>query len=431
MVKGDKNTLAILGGAPAIDFSLEEARRWPVVEEDIIQAVVELLRKGELSISAETKMFEEEFARFTNTRYALATNNGTAALHSSFFALGITAGDEVICPSYTYWASIMPALVLGAIPVFADVDDVTAGVSAEHIARLITKRTKAILVVHLWGIPADMPAILKVANKHGIPVIEDASHSHGASINGQPTGSFGKIAAFSLQSSKPLPSGEGGILVTNDPDLYERCVFLGHYERISSLREGLKNYSPTPVGFKYRISPVSACIARHKLARLEATNEHIRQNGNQIETHLEKTGLFRRLTGIPGTKRVFYELQMEYVGEKKTGVSVAVIAKAMEAEGLPVRLTRYPLLHKQLMFTQPLKLWGEKGRKLYPVEKYGPFKDEDFPVSMRFQNTMLSVPVLPHADKEFVDRVLAAADKVVGALDVLKGVSLEAVSAKK
>lgn len=425
----DKETLAVLGGAPAIDFSLTEVRRWPLIEDDIIEAVVELLKKGELSISAETRMFEEEFARFTQTRFGLAMNNGTAALHSAFFALGVQPGDEVICPSYTYWASIMPALALGAIPVFADVDEQTAGISAQHISRLITKRTKAIVVVHLWGVPANMPEILKAAEKHGVPVVEDASHSHGADIDGKRTGSFGRVAAFSLQSSKPLPSGEGGILVTNDPDIYERAVMLGHYERIPSLREGLKNYAPVPVGFKYRISPVSACIARRKLARLLETNERISRNGRLIEEHLEKTGLFRKIPGIPGTKRVYYELQIEYVGEEKTGVSGAVLAKALAAEGLPVNLTRYPLLHKQLMFKQPLHLWGGN-RKLYPVEKYGAYRDEDFPVSLRFQRCMFSVPVMPHADEEFVERTLVAVDKIVKCIDALKGVSHQTVGAE-
>ncbi|HHN46741.1 MAG TPA: hypothetical protein ENN09_04795, partial [Planctomycetes bacterium] len=238
-------------------------------------------------------------------------------------------------------------------------------------------------------------------------------------INGKPVGSFGRAAAFSLQSSKPLPSGEGGILVTDDADIYERAALLGHYERIPLLRESLRSLSPTPVGFKYRISPVSACIARRKLQRLEGTNARIRRNGRMIEEHLATTGLFRPLPGIPGADRIYYELQVEYTGQPQTGVGGALFAKALEAEGLPVRLTRYPLLHRQRIFNEPLHLWGAGSRRLYPVDKFAAFRDEDFPASIRFQKNMLSFPIFQHAEPSFVKKTLAAVDKVVSAVNAL------------
>ncbi|MBN1809425.1 MAG: DegT/DnrJ/EryC1/StrS family aminotransferase [Planctomycetes bacterium] len=421
--------LALLGGDPALDFPLDEMRRWPVIEEDIVQAVAALLRSGQLSFSPETSFLEERFARFTSTKYALAMTNGTAAIHSAFFSLGVGPGDEVICPTYTYWGSVMEALALGAVPVFADCQRDTAGLCPVHLEKLISPRTRAVIVTHLWGIPADMPSIMRVADAHGIPVIEDASHAHGASIDGRPIGSWGRVAAFSLQSSKPLPSGEGGIMVTSDPDIYERAVLLGHYERIKGLRDGLRSISPTAFGFKYRMSPLSACIARHKLERLDEQNARTGANCRLTEDFLASTGLFRPSPGIPGARRVYYELQVEYTAEEETGVPASAVAAALTAEGLPVTLTRYPLLHRQRVFNEPLHVWGADRPPVYDISAFGPYDDADFPVSFMLQNRMLAFPKFPHADQPFVRRTLAAVEKVVSSFHELRSFAENTVTA--
>lgn len=411
--------LALEGGPKAIDFPLDEYLRWPPFGEEEAAAVKALVLRGETSISQETRTFEKEFAAYIGREHAVATNNGTSAIHSAMFAFGIRPGDEVICPSYTFWGSIVEAMTLGAVPVLADVDPDTAGIAPDEVERLITPRTKAVIAVHLWGMPAKIAEIQEICRRRGVFLMEDASHVHGATIDGRKAGSFSDIACFSLQSSKVCPAGEAGMLVTDDDDLFHRATFLGHYERLKELPEELASYAPIPGGFKYRMSPLAAAIGRIQLHKLDEMNH--RRNGNVrcFEELLEKTGLFRPLPGYPGTERVYYENQVEF-RHKEAGVSVDAFCQALSAEGLPSRPTRYPLLHKLKMFHEPLYLWGPGKPPVFPVMNYPKRGDEAFPVSLRFRDTMVTFPTFPLADEETVRRSFCAVEKVIANLDRLR-----------
>ncbi|MGH2371275.1 MAG: DegT/DnrJ/EryC1/StrS family aminotransferase, partial [Chloroflexota bacterium] len=276
--------LAILGGTPAITLDQTEAARWPIVEAEEVAAVQEVLTGGQWSIAAGVREFEAEFAAYHGVRYALSTNNGTAALHAAFFALGLGPGDEVISPSATYWATAMPVLNVGAIPVFADVDPETMCIDPADVERKITPRTKAVVVMHSGGMPCEMDAILAIARRHDLRVVEDASHAHGATYKGAKIGTFSDVAAFSLQTSKLCPSGEGGMLLTDDDRLLRRATALGHYERLgrrptlaTGHEEGAEEdeydrFRHTSFGYKYRISPLHAALGRVALAKLDERN---------------------------------------------------------------------------------------------------------------------------------------------------------------
>ena len=225
--------LALLGGPKAVKSNPGDIFKWPIITKEDEEAVLEVLREGKMSKIDVTQKFEEEFAEWLGVKYALAHNNGTAAIHGAFFALGIGYGDEIICPSITYWASCLPAYSLGATVIFADIDPETLCIDPNDIERRITERTKAIMVVHYLGMPADMDAIMEIARKYNLKVIEDCSHAHGAKYKGRMVGTFGDVAVFSLMSGKALACGEGGILVTNDRRIYERAIIFGHYERHS------------------------------------------------------------------------------------------------------------------------------------------------------------------------------------------------------
>jgi dTDP-4-amino-4,6-dideoxygalactose transaminase len=243
--------LAVNGGAKAITLDQEEALRWPRLTEEDEQAVLELIRKNEISVSQEPIKLEKEFAQFLGAQYALSEVNGTAALYAALFVLGIKQGDEVICPSYTYWATAMPAVTLGAKVVFCEVDPKNLNMDPEDFRKKITSRTKAVIPVHLWGLPCEMDEIIAIARENKIAVIEDACHAHGAEYRGKKIGTLGDFGIFSFQASKNLPGGEGGMLITDNEEYYFQAVALGHYRRAADLPENYSKYQHTCLGFNF------------------------------------------------------------------------------------------------------------------------------------------------------------------------------------
>jgi len=201
--------LALLGGPKAVRSEAGDLFTWPIITGEIEDAVLEVLRAGKMSDIDVTQKFEEEFAQWLGVEYALAHNTGTAALHSAMFGIGIGKGDEIICPSITYWASCLQVYSLGGTVVFADIDPETLCIDPMDVERWITPRTKAIMVVHYLGMPADMDTVMKTAGKYDLKVIEDCSHAHGALYKGRMVGTFGDAAGFSLMSGKSLACGGG------------------------------------------------------------------------------------------------------------------------------------------------------------------------------------------------------------------------------
>ena len=209
---------------PIADFN--EFRRWPHFSEDEMQAVEAVLRSGRVNYwtGEECRLFEEEYAQALGVRHAISLSNGTAALELALWALGIQPGDEVITTSRTFIASASCAVMLGAVPVCADVDRDSQNITAETIRERIGPRTRAIIAVHLAGWPCDMDPILELAREHGLHVVEDCAQAHGALYKGRHVGSMGHVGTFSFCQDKIITTGgEGGLLVTNDTALYERA----------------------------------------------------------------------------------------------------------------------------------------------------------------------------------------------------------------
>ena len=203
--------LALKGGVPAIPAEIPESLfHWPIVTPEDEAAVVEVMRAGVMSQTGITLEFEREFAAWQGVEFALAHCNGTSALRAAMWACGVGAGDEVIAPSMAYWASSAAALALGATVQFADIDPKTLNIDPDDIEHRITPATRLIVVVHTNGYPADMDRIMPIARRHGIKVLEDASHAHGGWYRGRRIGTLGDVAAMSLMSAKAFPVGEGG-----------------------------------------------------------------------------------------------------------------------------------------------------------------------------------------------------------------------------
>ena len=409
--------LAIEGGPMAVTYDGEahdEALRWPRIESEEIEAAVELMRRGELSISDETKALEAEFASYIGVKHSLAHNNGTSAIHAGLFGLGVRPGDEVILPSYTFWASGMQLMWLGALPKFCDIDPRNLCADPDDIERLITDRTRAVIIVHLWGLPAEIDRIVEVCHARGVKVFEDASHAHGSSYKGRKIGSWGDAAGFSLQSSKTCPAGEGGILVSDDPEVIERATLLGHYERIRHLENDSSRFARTCYGFKYRMSPLSAAIGRRQLGRLDQMNARRIANCERIADRIRPLG-FQTYDSTRDIDRVYYEFVARLEPSLAGKITVDRLVECLNSEGARVRPGRYPL-HQQPFFTERRMLDDD-----FPWQPVGLEPDEiDFsraqPESEKVVEELVSIPTFPGGDAELVDQYAAAFEKVVAQL---------------
>jgi perosamine synthetase len=304
--------LALLGGQPAVDARLKV--RWPIVTDADRQAVGRVLDEGPLwALSGDDGLFapemtalEREFAAFVGTRHALACNGGTAAIHMALAAAGVGPGDEVITSAFSFLATPVAVLHQAAVPIFADIDPRTYNIDPADVERRVTPRTKALLPVHVHGLPADMDAISAIARRHGLVVIEDACQAPGASYKGRRTGSLGDMAAFSLNGTKNFAVGEGGLFTTSDD------TFRARANMVRMVGEVLPDSDPTMgfqhlVAWNYRAQEMPCAFARSQLRRLPQYNAQARANGE---------ALTRRLTGVKGIEPPFVPPDRETVYHK-------------------------------------------------------------------------------------------------------------------
>lgn len=247
-----------------------------------------VLRRNTSYYPAYLEKFEQRFASTVQRQYGLTFCNGTSAIEATMFALGIKPGDEVIVPSCTFHASIDPVINLGATPVFADVDPNNLSLCPVDLRKKITSKTRAVVVTHLFGIPADMARVSEICREFDLELLEDASHAHGAIAAGRPCGSFGRVGAFSLQGNKAVAAGEGGIAVTDERDLYIRMSFFGHFSRHGDLFDevGLGAFKDIGLGHKKRMAPLGAILADVDLAQLPSVNGIMNKTADMLDRHL-------------------------------------------------------------------------------------------------------------------------------------------------
>ena len=247
-------------------------------------------------------LFETEFARYLGFKHTVSLPHCTSAIHLSLLALGIGKDDEVIVPDITWIASAAPISYVGAQPVFADVDPVTWCIDSEALKSCITDQTKAIIVVDLYGGMPDMDAILAIADQHGIPVIEDAAEAIGSEYKGRKAGSFGKIGVFSFHGSKTLTTGEGGLLATNDTELYKQVLFLRDHGRVP----GDVSFNNTEVAYKYKMSSMQAALGYAQLKRIDELVNKKREIFSWYKKRLGKTPFLNLNAEPDGVKNSFW-----------------------------------------------------------------------------------------------------------------------------
>ena len=249
----------------------------PLLNQDEINAITRVVKSGMIACGPETKLFEEEFAEFVGARFACAVNNGTAALSLALFACGIGPGDEVITTPMTFVATANAILSCGATPVFADIDEKTFNLCPQSTEAAITERTKAIMPVHLYGLPADMDAFRKIADDHGLHLIGDAAQAHGASIGNRKVGTLADVECFSFYPTKNMTTGEGGMVTTDDENLYNRLNSIRNHGRPDSQ---LGMYEHDRFGLNLRLTDIGSAIGRVQLRKLPNFNLSRVNNAN-------------------------------------------------------------------------------------------------------------------------------------------------------
>ena len=289
--------LAVLGGEPVVDRDAHVL--WPIIADEDKEAVRRVLDRGILSggSAPEARALEHEFAQYVDARYSLLTHSGTSALYLTVAANGLHGGDEVIVPAYSFIATAFSVLQAGGVPIFADIDPVTCNIDPAKAEAAIGPRTRAIMPVHVHGCPADMEAIEAVASRHGLVVLEDAAQAHGARSGGRPVGALGAAGGFSLQASKNLSAGEGGILVTNSEEVWERANQIRSFgqdlQRIdaetydeSRPLDGNRALMSHRLGGMYRGNEMMAAFARAQLRRLPALTTQAQSNAARLSSQL-------------------------------------------------------------------------------------------------------------------------------------------------
>jgi perosamine synthetase len=298
--------------------------------------------------------FERDFAAATGASFALAVTNGTAALHSAYFAVGVGPGTEVIMPAYTWHATATPVLQCGAVPVFCDINPLTLTIDVDDLAGRITDRTRAICAVHMWGSPAEMDKIVEIARHHDLAVIEDCSHAHGARYDGRPVGSWGDVGCFSLHASKPVAAGEGGVAVTNDPVLFDRMLLLGQPGRLATCQAAETfDHEIVDLGVKYRPHAFAVHLARSSLRRLERENERRGRIWATIRDELRDSSLLAPVQKHPRAEwGGYYNYVVDFVGARDAA-SAEKLAQMARSRGVPVTVEEYGnhLLHRSPVFT--------------------------------------------------------------------------------
>jgi len=411
--------LALLGGRPVFRKD-HKWPRWPQASAADERRVLGVLRGDTWGIgSPVTERLARRFARSVGARYALPVSTGTAALELAVKALGIGPGDEVIIPSYTFVATATCVLELGATPVFSDIDPRTLNMGPREAAAVITPRTKAIIPVHFAGNPCDMAGLMKLAREQGIEVIEDAAHAHGMTYRGKSAGTIGRAGAFSFQSSKNMTAGEGGMLVTDDEELYERA---GSYHSFGRL-PGRPWYEHHTMSWNERITAVQSAMLLGQLQRLESQTMRRLESGRLLNEALSRlSGQHPQADGDTrkGTRRAWHIYIWCYDAEA-VGVDRPTFIEALCAEGVRA-FGGYPApLQENAMF-QENRFWHSQRFGGKPRRKGEPdYRGVDTPVAKALCSQavwLTQVDLLsPRRD---VQRIADAVAKVIDGADELR-----------
>jgi len=375
--------LASLGGKPASEKRIPIAK--PMFDEKTVKEVSEVLRSGYVRQGPKTKEFEEKFAEAVGAKHAYAVSNGTAALHVSYLSV-LKPGDEIIVPSFTFFATASMAFHSRAKPVFADIDPETFIIDPEDVKGKITRKTKAVVPVHLFGNAANMDALNDLAEDHGFAIISDSAQAHGTEYDGRDVGSFDTLNCYSFYPTKTLTTGEGGIVTTNDDELYRLgCLLRSHGDDA--------RYHHVIVGLNYRLTDIAAVIGLNQLSHMKEYLERRRHFGARYKEGMAKIDgiLLQRVEDKVNHSYSYFssvlDLDMFRCGRDE-------FLEALRAENIDCAV-HYPIpLNRQPAITDLLE-------------------PEDCPVSEDVAKRIFSLPMHPELTDKDLENVLAGVEKVV------------------
>jgi dTDP-4-amino-4,6-dideoxygalactose transaminase len=348
--------LAILGGKPA---KTNPFPNWPQYDQNEEKALMDVLHSGVWwrTPGAKTLQFEQDFAKYHQVKYGVACTNGTAAIEIAMAALGVGFGDEVIVPDFTFVATASAVLSVGALSVMVDVDPETFNINPDLVEKAITPRTKAVICVHIGGMPCDMDRLQEVARKHNLLLVEDCAHAHGSEWKGQKVGSMGECGTFSFQASKLMTAGEGGIIITKNTDLEIRLRSVHDCGRMP----GEWFYSHFINGSNYRLSEWQGAVLSEQLKRLDDQAAKRTKNAAYLDRELAKIEGIRPQKRDPRvTRNGNYCYIFHYDPKAFNGLESVKFIEAFNAEGIPTQAS-YPPLHKLAVFQN-----GEYRKRLSP-----------------------------------------------------------------
>jgi dTDP-4-amino-4,6-dideoxygalactose transaminase len=411
------STLALLGGTPVRTAPFPA---YKVIGEEEKAAVNAVMDSGILSRflgtwhpdffgGPEVQAFEKEWAAISATKHAISVNSCTSGLYAAVGAVGAGPGDEVICSPYTMIASATAAVAFNAVPVFADIDPKSYCISAATIAPKITERTKAIIVVHIFGQAADMDPIMDLAKRHGIKVIEDCAQAPFGTYKGRPVGSLGDVGVFSLNYHKHIHTGEGGVCTTEDDRLADRLRMIrNHGENVTG--ELARGDITNIVGFNFRLSELHAAVGIEQLKKVAALVDARERISQRLSAALAGMEGLAAPKVRPDCRHVYYEWSARY-DAARTGVPRELFARALEAEGVPVSLGYVQPLYMLPLFQQR-RAFGRDG---YPFTLTNSSYQRGLcPVAERMhEHELLEVHVCSYTfDEPELAGVVAAFEKV-------------------
>jgi dTDP-4-amino-4,6-dideoxygalactose transaminase len=404
--------LALIGGRPAVAPGAH--RRWPEITAEDRAALMRVLDSGELwgPHAPEVTALQEEWARYVGMRFCLLTNSGTAALHCAVAAVGVRPRDEVVVPAFSFVATPMAVLHHGAVPVFCDVDPLIHTIDPSRIEPLLSARTRAIMPVHVHGLPADMAAICDLARRHGLAVIEDAAQAHGATYRGAKAGALGDCAAFSLNGSKQLSAGEGGLFVTDDEDAFvtaRRLAIFGEDTPPTGPGQ-YRAYWSHGVGWNYRSHELTAALARSQLRRLDGYIRTTRRNAKLLNA---------ALAGLPG-------IHPPHVPDDRScsfyRYRITIDPLELGFEGPPLEL-RDRLLWALQCEGVAASLWQLRPLPAQPVFRSLGVDPDGYPVASHMLQSSIVIGTAEHPlfnqPAALMARYAEAFEKVFGALDMV------------
>jgi len=405
--------LAINGGPAEARELINRVPHWPTVTEDDKKAVLEVLesrRWCRIYPGSKAEQFEALFAKYHGAKYGIAVANGTVALELALKTLGIGFGDEVLVPAITFIATASAVTEVGAVPIFVDVDPETGCMSPKALKNSITDRTKAAIIVHYAGYPANFDEILPIVEESNLFLIEDCAHAHGTEWKGRKIGAIGNMGCFSFQESKSLTAGEGGIVLTNDDNLAEKARLIHNIGRVVG-RPGYEHYI---LSSNYRMTEFQAALLISKLKTLPQEVDIKHLNGEYLASRLKKIGGVEPLRRDPRvTKRGYYFFVIRYNPKEFNGLSKEKFVEALRAEGVPAGVGYGMPLYRQPAFRKErLKDAISKGVKPPDYENLYLPNAEDF---ARREVT------LPHylllGEKDAVDLIVSSIEKIKDNVD--------------